>query len=122
MRLRELPHGLFNDAVFPLIGGAGVDHLEHPMRLSHLWRWRENRMVVFSDATFNVRRFDFNLVGGMVWEQCDGDLSAEEISARMTSEFPAVPVEVVRQTVVDFLHELEREWLVTTREALAAHV
>ena len=79
-------------------------------------------MVVFSDATFNVRRFDFNLVGGMVWEQCDGDLSAEEISARMTSEFPAVPVEVVRQTVVDFLHELEREWLVTTREALAAHV
>lgn len=75
-------------------------------------------MVVFSDATFNVRRFEFNLTGAMVWELCDGSLTVEEIVGRVMQEFPDTPPGNVRETVSAFLDRIESEWLVRTQKQI----
>jgi hypothetical protein len=83
-----------------------------PVRLSHLWRWDRERMIVLSDAAFDLRRFHFNTVGGMVWELSDGRHSVAGIVEAVCRAFPAATRPEVEQTVANFLWDLQQEWLV----------
>jgi len=52
-----------------------------------------------------------NLVGGMIWERCDGAQSRQEIAAALAGEFAVDPVELeddVNQFVTDLVR---RGWL-----------
>lgn len=53
-----------------------------------------------------------NLVGGMIWQRCDGQATLEEITAEIAAEFDASQEEVAGD-VADFVADLaERGWLV----------
>lgn len=92
-----------------------------PVRLASQWRWQGDRLVVFSDASFNIQRVDLNLVGGMVWELSNGSLSGAEIATEIGRVFPDVALETLQDAVGRFLDELEALWLLTSTEALAAY-
>jgi hypothetical protein len=98
-----------------------MDRVLRPVRMTHLWRWCGDQMVIFSDATFNVRRFDLNLVGGLAWELADGYRTVEAIINDVAAKFPKEPEAEVRGCILAFFHELEGEWLITTQEALASY-
>jgi pyrroloquinoline quinone biosynthesis protein D len=52
-----------------------------------------------------------NLVGGMVWQLCDGTRSVDEIAAELAREF-AVEESEVEEDVAAFVSDLEsRGWL-----------
>jgi pyrroloquinoline quinone biosynthesis protein D len=53
-----------------------------------------------------------NLVGGMIWQRCDGEAALTEITAEIAAEFDA-PQEEVAGDVADFVADLaERGWLI----------
>ena len=91
---------------------------QRPLRMTHLWRRRNGHVVLFSDATFNVRRFDLNAVGFFVWELSDGKRTAAEIVERVSAAYPDESKTSVRTSVLAFLAELEREWIVRAAEAV----
>lgn len=91
---------------------------DRPVRVTHLWRRDGDRMVVFSSATFNIRRFDFNNTGARVWDLCDGTLTSQEIVERLRAEFSGDGGEEIQVAVFAFLDELEREWLVKPQRFL----
>ena len=90
----------------------------YPVRLTHLWRWRNDRVILFSDATFNIRRFDLNLLAGTIWELSDGQRTVGDIVGIIANAFPTQPVEPLQAGVMTFLDDLEKEWLVMGRDAL----
>lgn len=92
-----------------------------PVRLTHLWRRVGDNVVVISDANFNLIRFEFNRVGGRVWELMDGATSVQEIANSICNENPSVPQYVILSSVEDFLGHLQSEWLMATREELAEY-
>jgi len=52
-----------------------------------------------------------NLVGGMIWERCDGSRSVAEIAAELAVEFE-VPGDELLADVAQFVDDLaERGWL-----------
>jgi len=53
-----------------------------------------------------------NLVGGLIWQECDGNRTLSEISAGLAREFAVDPQEV-EADVVEFVADLaERGWLI----------
>ena len=53
-----------------------------------------------------------NLVGGLIWQQCDGEKTIEDIAAHLGKEFDVEQTEVT-DDVVEFVSELkERGWLI----------
>lgn len=53
-----------------------------------------------------------NLVGGLIWQQCDGQKSLDEISSGLAVEFDVEQDEVAAD-VADFVADLtERGWLI----------
>jgi len=53
-----------------------------------------------------------NLVGGMIWERCDGQRSIDEITDEMATEF-AVERSELEADVSEFVADLtERGWLI----------
>lgn len=53
-----------------------------------------------------------NLVGGLIWQQCNGQKSLEEISAGLAAEFAAEKDEVASD-VAEFVADLaKRGWLI----------
>lgn len=53
-----------------------------------------------------------NLIGGLVWQQCDGNKTVAEIASELGGEFAVDPAEVERD-VADFVTDLaERGWLI----------
>lgn len=52
-----------------------------------------------------------NLVGGMIWQHCDGEKTVQDIAALLASEF-AVEQGAVEADVIEFVADLaERGWL-----------
>lgn len=52
-----------------------------------------------------------NLLGGMIWELCDGNRSIEQVVAELHKEFD-VDVAILQADVLEFVDELlERGWL-----------
>lgn len=53
-----------------------------------------------------------NLVGGMIWQQCDGSKTIPEIAGELAGEFD-VERTALESDVVDFVADLsERGWLI----------
>lgn len=53
-----------------------------------------------------------NLVGGLIWQQCDGSKTVADIAADLAGEFD-VDKAVLASDVVDFVEDLmERGWLI----------
>lgn len=53
-----------------------------------------------------------NLVGGLIWQQCDGERALADIAAELASEFSVEQAEV-ESDVEEFVAELaERGWLI----------
>lgn len=53
-----------------------------------------------------------NLVGGMIWQLCDGEHTVEDIAMSLGREFD-VAEEEVTDDVIEFVNELtERGWLI----------
>lgn len=53
-----------------------------------------------------------NLVGGLIWQQCDGQKSLDEISLELAAEFDVEKDEVAAD-VAEFVDDLsERGWLI----------
>ena len=53
-----------------------------------------------------------NLVGGMIWQRCDGQTTQADIAAEIAAEFDA-PAAEIEQDVADFVTDLaERGWLI----------
>ena len=53
-----------------------------------------------------------NLVGGLIWQQCDGEQTAADIARGLAREF-SVEYEEVEADVVEFVADLaERGWLI----------
>ncbi len=53
-----------------------------------------------------------NLVGGLIWQQCDGEHSIADIAKSLGREFDAEQAEVT-DDVIDFVADLkERGWLI----------
>lgn len=53
-----------------------------------------------------------NLVGGLIWQQCDGTKTVAEIAEDLGREFDVAKA-VIASDVVDFVNELkERGWLI----------
>ena len=53
-----------------------------------------------------------NLVGGLIWQQCDGEQTFAEIAAELAKEF-SVEQQEVEEDVTAFVADLaERGWLV----------
>jgi Coenzyme PQQ synthesis protein D (PqqD) len=94
---------------------------ERPVRLTHLWRRMDDRVVILSDATFNLRRFDFNEIGALLWEICDGKKTVRDIIAETTRQFPDADPSFIRTSIESFLNELEKEWLVLSVEELQTY-
>ena len=52
-----------------------------------------------------------NLVGGMIWERCDGNLTVAQIAGELAGEFTAEPAEL-ETDVNEFVADLaQRGWL-----------
>jgi hypothetical protein len=94
---------------------------EVPVRLSHLWRWQEDVVVVVSDAHFNLVRLVLNQVGSKVWALMDGNTTVSAISEALSIEYPQVSADELAAGVSNFLEELRVEWLAMTREELTAY-
>lgn len=53
-----------------------------------------------------------NLVGGLIWQQCDGEHTVAEIADTLGKEFDVEKAEVM-DDVIDFVKDLaERGWLI----------
>lgn len=53
-----------------------------------------------------------NLVGGMIWQRCDGQTTQAEIAAEIAAEFDA-PEDEIAEDVAVFVTDLaERGWLI----------
>lgn len=53
-----------------------------------------------------------NLVGGLIWQRCDGQQTLADIAAELAGEFAVEPAEVAAD-VAEFVRELtERGWLI----------
>lgn len=53
-----------------------------------------------------------NLVGGLIWQRCDGQQTLADIAAALAAEFAVEPAEVAAD-VAEFVRELtERGWLI----------
>jgi hypothetical protein len=94
---------------------------EIPVRLTHTWRRQGDKVVLFSDAHFNLVRLEFNRIGGRVWELVDGRRTVENIIDRVHAAYPASPRSDIESSVIPFLDELRAEWLVMTTGDLAAY-
>lgn len=89
-----------------------------PVRLTHLWRRIGERVVILSDAAFNIRRLELNEVGGRAWELADGTRSVQRIVGLIATEYPGEPTERVAALLLTFFSELEEEDLLTTQQQL----
>ena len=78
-------------------------------------------MVIFSDATFNLRRFEFNEMGACLWEICDGEKTLKDIIEEVTGQFSDTDPSFIRASIEAFLNELEKEWLVLSGEELQTY-
>ncbi len=87
-------------------------------RLAHLWRREGQRIVVFSDANFNLKRYEFNHTGARIWELLDGQRKVRDIVRCLCEEYPEVSAEIVETTVVSFISELQSHWLATSQDQL----
>ena len=92
-----------------------------PVRLTHMWRRDGDQVVVISDANFNLIRYEFNRVGRRVWELMDGKRSLQDIVNVLAVESPDVSPQLISSGVEDFLHQLQSEWLMVTREELSEY-
>lgn len=77
--------------------------------------------MVFSDAHFNLVRLEFNDTGGRTWELMDGQRTLNEIVDRVAIEYLGVPHDLIALEVKRFVELLHVEWLVATREEVAAY-
>lgn len=87
-------------------------------RLTHLWRRKGDRVVVFSDAHFNLKRFEFNQTGARVWEMLDDARTVGEIVDDLQREYPEIPKDTIATAVVSFISDLEQQWLAVSQERL----
>jgi hypothetical protein len=86
-----------------------------------MWRRRDEAVVVFSDANFNLVRVEFNRVGSRVWELMDGDRSVTAIVDELRQEYPGVSRERIAAGVVRFLERLHADWLAMTKQELETY-
>ena len=91
---------------------------ECPVRLTHLWRRIGDRLIILSDATFNIRRLELNEVGGRAWELADGARSLRSIIELIAMEYPDESIERIAGSLLPFFAELEAEHFLTTRQQL----
>jgi hypothetical protein len=92
-----------------------------PIRLTHMWRRRGDKVVVFSDAHFNLVRLELNPVGSRVWELMDGQNCAGDIANQIAEEYPGVPRARILSGVLKFLAVVQNEWLAISREEYASY-
>lgn len=98
-----------------------LDESAVPVRLTHMWRGHSDDVVVVSDANFNLLRYEFNRVGGRVWELMDGRKSLKTIVDEITAENPGVPRHLIASSVNEFVEHLQSEWLMMSTEELASY-
>jgi len=91
---------------------------DQPVQITHLWRRIGEHTIVFSDAFFNIRRFDFNEIGSLVWEMIDGKRDINCIIKELSLQFPDEKTNSIQNTVLDFINELENEWLLHSQKTL----
>jgi hypothetical protein len=92
-----------------------------PVPLAHVWRKRDGRVVVFSDAQFNIERIELNELGSRIWELCDGRRSVKEIAEELAKGRSDVRVEDMASLVEAFLEELRSHWLLMPRDELESY-
>lgn len=78
-------------------------------------------MIILSDATFSLRRFELNRLGGYIWTLADGQRTVTQIENAVIQAFPMISKGEIRKTVDRFIDELEREWLIKNQDELSKH-
>ncbi len=100
----------------PAFGHEVVYH-----RLSHMWRWRDDRIVVYSDAHFNLSRIELNEVGSQVWEMLDGQRRIRDVINILAERYPDASSDEIFEGISDFIEDMHEEWLVMSQEELNAY-
>ena len=98
---------------FPLAIGSvllGVAQVFGRMGIQRRWRaWLTNSVI--SRWLAHGRYYQLNLVGGMIWERCDGTRTRQQIAFELAGEFAVEQAELeddVNQFVADLV---KRGWL-----------
>jgi hypothetical protein len=86
-------------------GEAAGGVLEVPVRPT---RWT-GRLFRAPDGL--TKKFEFDSIGAMVWECCDGKTSVHQIIRRLSSRYNVSPREA-QVSVLTFLHTLARKGLI----------
>lgn len=92
-----------------------------PVRLAHVWRRRNGKVVVYSDAHFNLVRLELNPTASRIWELMDGRRSVSEIANQLREEYPGCTQEQLAAAVLDFFDQMRQEWLAMSREELETY-
>jgi hypothetical protein len=85
--------------------GAAGGVLEVPV---HPTRWTGR---LFRAPEGMTKKFEFDAIGAMVWECCDGKTSVHQIIRRLSSRYHVSPREA-QVSVLTFLHTLARKGLI----------
>ncbi len=86
-------------------GGNAGGVLEVPIRPT---RWTGR---LFRAPEGMTKKFEFDSIGAMVWECCDGKTSVHQIIRRLSSRYNVSPREA-QVSVLTFLHTLARKGLI----------
>ena len=78
------------------------------------------RMIILSDATFSLRRFELN-GWGIYFDFGRGQRTVTQIENAVIQAFPMISKGEIRKTVDRFIDELEREWLIKNQDELSKH-
>jgi hypothetical protein len=82
---------------------------------------REGRVVIFTDAQFNIERIELNEMGSQIWELCDGRRSVKEIAEELAKRHSDLRFEEMVSVVEAFLEELRSHWLLMSRDELESY-
>jgi hypothetical protein len=82
---------------------------------------REGRVVIFTDAQFNIERIELNEMGSQIWELCDGRRSVKEIAEELAKRHSDLRFEEMASVVEAFLGELRSHWLLMSRDELESY-
>lgn len=88
------------------------------LRLTALWRRKGDRVIIYSDAHFDLVRLELNDVAGQIWELLDGQRSVEDIMNLLVSSQSDVNKEEIAEGVFELIDNLRQEWLVMSRREI----
>lgn len=96
-----------------------------PSRLSDLWRKRPGGIIdVMGDVSLYLDRFELDEVSSFIWQHCDGQTSAWDITQSLVKEIEddPPPFEVILADVMEAMHDLRERKLLTWQTARGCDV